>query len=242
MPPPVPIRAILFDKDGTLLDFHRTWDTAIGVGLRAAATTSQELQRAADLLDFDLATDHIRPTSPMIAEPNSVIIDLLSPVCDVARCFEVALRIAIDGAAPAHGLPEALIALRAQGVRLAVVTNDYEDVAHRQLQTLGWTDLFEAVIGSDSGFGAKPGASIVHGALGVLGIERHEAAIVGDTGHDLKSGRAAGVRTILVTNGTSPTAEDRNLADHVLASLHELGPALADAALLTDHGTGTAGS
>lgn len=216
------VNAVLFDKDGTLIDFHRTWDAAVGFALRAAAPGKRSLARAAEAIAFDLAGDTVMAGSPLIAEPNSVVLGLLEPYLDTAVFARAALEAATDAVVAAPGLPELLHALRADGVRLAVVTNDWQEVTRDQLAALGWADLFDVVLASDSGFGAKPDPAMVTGALDRLDVHPAAAVMVGDAMHDVAAGHAAGVRTVLVTNGLPPDPEAAALADVVVETLSGL--------------------
>ena len=223
------LQAVLFDKDGTLIDFHRTWGPATGAGLRAAAGGDEAtLQAAAAAIGYDLASGTFESDSVFIAESNDVIMELLAPHVDVPVFGAACMAAAEESTAPADGLPELLHALRGRGIATAVVTNDWVEIADAQLVTLGWMELFDAVVGSDSGYGAKPQPGMVLGALAELGgIDPSAALMVGDTAHDLHAARAAGVGTTLVTNGSEPAADLIALADITVASLDELWDVLA---------------
>lgn len=215
-------RAVLFDKDGTLVDFHRTWDRAVGTALRAAAPDERSLVAAAEVLGFDLASDCVDPGSPFVAEPNEVVLALLEPHLDTELFVRAAMEASMETVVAAAGVPALLHRLRAEQVALAVVTNDWAKVARRQLAILDWTDLFDAVVGSDSGFGAKPEPGMVHGALDLLGVAPADALMVGDAIHDVLAGRRAGVSTALVTNGQPADPEAAALADVVVHTVAEL--------------------
>jgi phosphoglycolate phosphatase len=47
--------------------------------------------------------------------------------------------------------------LHKDGYQLAILTNDSESSAKRNMQDIGVLDLFCTVVGADSGFGSKPG-------------------------------------------------------------------------------------
>lgn len=225
----VPLRAAIFDKDGTLVDFHATWDPATGAGLRATATDEATLHAAAEAIGYDLETDTIRPDSVFIAETNDVIFAALEPHVDIKVFTDACMEAANDCTTAADGLPGLLTSLGSRGVGLAVATNDWEEIAVDQLEILGWVDLFDVVLGSDSGHGAKPDPGMVLEAARRLGADPAEAIMVGDTAHDLHAGRAAGMETVLVTGsgGTGAvTAETEALADIVVTSLAELEPIL----------------
>ena len=220
-----PLRGVIFDKDGTLVDFHATWDPATGAGLRSATRDEATLRAAADAIGYDLETDTIRPDSIFVAETNDVIFAALEPYVDIEEFGAACMEAAGDSTVPAEGLPELLNALRSRGIGLAVATNDWEEIAADQLEILGWADLFDVVLGSDSGHGAKPEPGMVLEAARRLGVEPAEALMVGDTTHDLHAGRAAGMETVLVTGSGSTAAvtpEVEALADIVVATLADL--------------------
>ena len=224
-----PLRAAIFDKDGTLVDFHATWDPATGAGLRSATADEATLRAAAEAIGYDLETNTIRPESIFIAETNDVIFAALEPHVDIEEFGEACMVAANDCTTAADGLPDLLTSLRGRGVGLAVATNDWEQIAADQLEILGWVEHFDVVMGSDSGHGAKPDPEMVLEAARRLGAEPAESIMIGDTAHDLHAGRAAGMETVLVTGsgGTGAvTPEVIDLADIVVQSLAELEPIL----------------
>lgn len=226
-----PLRAVLFDKDGTLVDFHATWDGATGAGLEAAAPDRASLIAAADAIGYDLVSRTIRPDSVFIAESNEVIFAALEPHVDLQEFGDACMVAARTSTAPADGLPELLHALRARDIALGVATNDWAEIARDQLGVLGWTALFDVVMGSDSGFGAKPDPEMLLEAARQLGAEPDETLMVGDTAHDVQSGRAAGMATVLVTGSgaTGPVPDEAAaLADLVITSLADLESTLIE--------------
>lgn len=109
------------------------------------------------------------------------------------------------------GVGESLTRLRAGGARLAVVTAKSRERAQRGLEVSGLGGLFEVVIGCDEVKRHKPHPEPVEAALALLGGTAAEAVMVGDSVHDLASGRAAGARTGAVAWGAG-RAEDLRAA------------------------------
>ena len=93
------------------------------------------------------------------------------------------------------GARDAVKALHGAGYRLAVVTSKMHGGLERGLALGGHAGLFEVLIGADDVENPKPHAEPVLKALEQLGVAAESAVFVGDSPHDMASGRAAGVQT-----------------------------------------------
>ena len=115
---------------------------------------------------------------------------------------------------PFPGVLETVATLRARGHPLAIVTSKGDEIAHRSLKHVGLLPSMDAVIGCDSCSRHKPEPEPVLVALERLGYAPDEALFVGDSPHDMASGRAAGVVTVAALWGPftremlAPTAPD----------------------------------
>ena len=115
-----------------------------------------------------------------------------------------------------------LQALRAQGLRLGVATNDSEVPARQHLANHGITDCFDFISGYDSGHGAKPGPGMCLAFARSLGLHPSRVAMVGDSLHDLEAGRSAGMRTVAVLTGIARREVLQPMADVVLPDIGAL--------------------
>jgi phosphoglycolate phosphatase len=225
-----PIHAVLFDKDGTLVDFQRTWGPAVqavlqhlGSGDRAAY---ERLLAASRFVD---AGQRFLPDSPLIAQPTSVFggywaTALGRPAnADFLAEIDRLLREATTRHLVPIGNPKALLGLLAsRGYRLGMISNDAEATARAHAHTLGVDEYLEFIAGYDSGFGAKPDAGPVIAFARAVGVPAPETAVVGDTVVDLAAARAAGAIAVGVMTGPAPSADLASLADVLLASPDEL--------------------
>lgn len=212
------LTGVVFDKDGTLLDFHVTWDRAMGATLRRLAPSLAALEGAARAIGYDLARHVVEPSSPLLAESNATIMALLDPWLDTATFERVLDEEGAARAQPAVAAERLLDMLAAAPAVLGLVTNDSEKVARRQLAHLGWEARFSAVVGYDSGFGEKPDPGPVRAALGAMGVPGEAAAMVGDSYHDVVAALAAGVTAVYV----GPSSELAELACLSVMDLAEL--------------------
>jgi phosphoglycolate phosphatase len=112
--------------------------------------------------------------------------------------------------------------LRRIDLGLCVMTNDAEGPARAHLASVQALDLFDLVIGSDSGFGAKPQAAPLLALADKMDIPAAACVMVGDSTHDLRAGRAAGMRTVAVLTGLAEAAELAPLADALLPDVSHL--------------------
>ncbi len=227
---PVPIRAILFDKDGTLVDFERTWRPAVEAVLRQLSDGDDNLYRKLCDASGLVAGAHFLPDSPLIGEPTSVFAApwaaLVKQPADAA--FFARIDALLCPATTAHlspiGDPKSILArLAAQGYRLGLITNDAETTARAHLRKLGLDHLVEFVAGYDSGFGAKPAPGPVLAFAAAVGAPAAQVVVVGDTTIDVATARAAGARAVLVRTG--PNASDalqQAKADAVIGSIADL--------------------
>jgi phosphoglycolate phosphatase len=159
-----PICAILFDKDGTLVDFQRTWVPAIDAVMRHVAGGNRAAyEQLAAASRFVETEQRFLPDSPLIAEPTSVYGRLWATalgrpasagfIAEIDRlvCKATTLHLA------AIGDPKALLMdLAARGYRLGMFTNDAEITARAHAHKLGIDQVLAFIAGYDSGFGAKP--------------------------------------------------------------------------------------
>jgi pyrophosphatase PpaX len=113
--------------------------------------------------------------------------------------------------------------IAAAGRRLGIVTSKNNAGARRGLDLVGLLDTIEVIIGADDVRHPKPHPEPVHRALADLGATASEAVFIGDSHHDIASGRAAGVRTIAVSWGPMEAERLRAAgADHVCAAPDEV--------------------
>ncbi|MEM9200969.1 MAG: HAD family hydrolase [Actinomycetota bacterium] len=204
MPTLLDVRAVVFDKDGTLVDVEATWGPSMAAALTELEPDPATRRKAAEAIGVSLDTGRLVPDGPIIAESNAQICARLGPILGVAPAaligrFEETLyehaRTAVVGL---DGVDPVLRALQAAGLWVGLATNDGEASARDQLEILGWLGFFDSIIGYDSGFGEKPNPGMVTASMHRAGVTPDELIMIGDTDTDLVAAQAAGCRTVLV--------------------------------------------
>lgn len=221
------VDGLLFDKDGTLFDFHATWSVwASSVIHDLAAGDADKIARLAVALDYDLEKQEFAPTSVVIAEPNQKIAECIVQVLGNATVPEIEhfLMMAASDVPQTEALPLApfLTDLAGRGLALGVMTNDSEYAARAHLKSVGVEDHFNFIAGFDSGYGAKPDPGPLLAFAHATGLAPDRVAMVGDSTHDLIAGRAAGMHTVGVLTGLAETAELAPYADIVFPDISHI--------------------
>jgi phosphoglycolate phosphatase len=225
------IRAVLFDKDGTLIDFRATWLPAYEAIVRRLVDSDEQ---AADRLltagGYDRASGRIDPTSVLAAGTNVEIAALWAGLIGHDDVAALATRVNLEfmqhaetSLVPVTDLPALFRGLRRRGLRLGVATNDSELALRAQIQRLQIGELIDFFCGYDSGHGAKPGPGMVEAFARSVELPVAAIAVVGDSLHDLDMARAAGAGlTIGVLTGASPREALAPHTDHVIASIADI--------------------
>lgn len=220
------VDGIVFDKDGTLFDFARTWETwAQAILVRLASDPDMvPLMGAAIGFNTDagrFARDSVAlaGTPLEIAEAlDAVIPDMSLP--DIIQILDrEAARAPQYEATPLVPLFEKL---RSEGYKLGVATNDAEMPALAHLDSVNATPYLDFVAGYDSGFGGKPEPGQLIAFCQKFGLDPERCVMVGDSLHDLRAGRAAQFMTVGVLTGYAQHAELAEFASVVLPDIGHL--------------------
>ena len=219
------IRAVLFDKDGTLFDFRQSWGGWTKSMLdRLAPVTTGPLAQA---LGFDPQAVDFAPESVVIASTMAEIAEVIAAHVTLSREDILALMEEVGKAAPmvpAVDLPQVLGDLRARGLRLGLATNDTEAPARAHLSGAGVLGLFDFVAGCDSGHGGKPAPGQLLAFAEAMGLPPAQIAMVGDSLHDLEAARRAGMVGVGVLTGPALRETLAPHAEVVLPTIAGLAP------------------
>ena len=225
------MRAILFDKDGTLLDFHASWS---GLYRTLALELCGGDRAAADRLletgGMDPTTGRVRAGS-VLAAGNTIDIakawfpefqpdDLARMVKRIDRTFyENGVRCSV----PVAGLRQTLDRLAASGLFMGVATSDGTEAARAAIGALGLSNHLPHIFGYDSVARPKPAPDMVYAFAEATGTALADIAVVGDNLHDLHMARSAGAGAAIgVLTGTGERHDLAALADAVLDSIGDL--------------------
>jgi pyrophosphatase PpaX len=185
-----PLTTFLFDLDGTLLD---------------------SIRLILDSYHHTLRVHGLRPRSDAewlagIGTPLRVQFrewaqdpKAMDAMVATYRDFNLSHHDTMASAYP--GVVAAVKEVHGRGIRMGLVTSKNRAGAERGLKLLGLDREIPLIVGADDVENPKPHPEPVLKALAQLGVAPEEAVYIGDSVHDMHSGKAAGVRTAAVLWG-----------------------------------------
>lgn len=185
-------RGVVFDMDGTILDTLGDLTAAVNYAL---AQHGLPLRTATQIRAYlgNGPANLIRQACPAGTPEETAQMVLATYLPYYALHSQ-------DTTGPYPGIPELLIRLQAQDIRLAVVSNKQEcDV--EALRRRFFADTVELAVGDVAGRPLKPAPDGVLLAMERLGVRPEETWFVGDSEVDVATARNAGLRCIAVTWG-----------------------------------------
>jgi phosphoglycolate phosphatase len=232
------IDLIVFDKDGTLIEFDLMWGGWVDdISGKLEASTGLALRDGLfDLLGVDSTTGLVVWHGLMAATPMARIREAIEAFVAAAGAGDERARAAVAAAwyapdpvglaRPVTDLQALLGRLRARVRLFAVATSDDRGPTERTLASLGIAGEMATLACADDGIPNKPAPDPVLRICERLGVEPGRTAVVGDSPADLRMGRAAGAaRVIAVLTGVGDEATLSPLSDVVLPSIEALAPA-----------------
>ncbi len=186
-----PVRAVLFDLDGTLLD------------------TAGELARAANrmLASLGLPARSEIEIRNFIGKGTAKLVErcLDGDMSRIEQAMELFNAVYLEesdrGASIYPGVIEGMEMLVADGLPMACVTNKPEAFTHPLLLKMDLAKYFAVVVTGDSVARRKPDPMPFAHACAQLGVRCENALVVGDSANDAIAARAAGCKVVCVPYG-----------------------------------------
>jgi len=178
------IQTVLFDLDGTLIDSIRLILDSYHHTLAAHGLPPRT--------DEDWLRGVGTPLRVQFADWHGDL-DQLEAMIATYREYNLAHHDRMVTVYP--GVVAAVSALRAAGRQTGLVTSKNRQGALRGLSLVRLEAMMDVLVCADEVTNPKPHPEPVEKAVALLGADRRRTVYVGDSIHDMVSGRAAGVRT-----------------------------------------------
>ncbi len=219
---PLPVKAVVIDLDGTLLD------TAADLADAAAAMAAElgipvvDEARLKTYIGNGVSRLVKRVlTGEMEAEPPRELFERALPVFEKYYAQWVSRK-----SRPFPGVIEGLNAFKSKGLHIACITNKAMRFTEPLLKDTGLYDYFELILAGDSLPEKKPSPLPLRHACRVFGIAPAELLLIGDSLNDTQAARAAGCPVFCVPYGYNRGQPVETL------DLDAVVPSLAEAAKL----------
>lgn len=236
----MPCKALVFDKDGTIIDIYPMLRALAKERLLHLArhVKKEAVDSAARLMGFDPQTGFIEPYGPLAsaARRDEVAVCACAlwlsgipwhqAIQTARESYDDADR-TLDTTKDAFVLPgvkDALQALHASGLRLFLVTADQHRRAEEMLNHLGISCYFDLIIGADDVEAPKPSPESIAVCSKKAGISPSEMIVVGDAPQDAIMGKKAGARCVGVLTGVGTSQDLEGFCDIVVPSVADIRP------------------
>lgn len=184
----MPIKYALFDFDGTLVDSNEAVISTLNLTAikhRGKPFTNEELNE-------------------VLGKPIEDQVRILSEdqIESLSEFYKIQYRKVRDSLTKSYeGVEEMLLKLKARGIKIGIVSNKGRNGIDHGIEMFGLQDLIDFSVSKNDVTQPKPNPEGIYLALQGLGgteKELEETIFVGDSGHDIESGKRAGCKTILV--------------------------------------------
>lgn len=191
--------AVLFDCDGVLADSEALHNRIVAEEISALGWEMDAAE--AERRFIGLSWRNIVPLIEARLGPDSVPADFVDSI--VARVLR-ALR---EEVVPIPGVLEALRAIVAAGIPVAVASNSSRPELLTKLHGLGLTETFRGrTFSYDDVALPKPAPDMYRAAAAACGADPHHCVVVEDSVTGSRAGRAAGCRVLGYAHATDPAA------------------------------------
>lgn len=202
------IRAVLLDLDGTLVD---------SIPDLAQAANAMRIKLGLSPLHQELITqfvgkgiDHLVRRA-MTGGDNDVVISPEAFTVARGHFADAYHQVNGDRTTIFDGVVDGLKAMKAAGLKLAVVTNKPTVFTEQLLIQTGLRSFFGAVVSGDTCPTRKPDPGPLLHACKLLEVEPTDCIFIGDSIHDAQAAQAAGMPVLIVPYGYNEGNSVQNL-------------------------------
>lgn len=240
------IKGILFDKDGTLIDFFSLWQPAIIPVLNQLIKdyhlypSDIYLEQLSDAIGFH--NGEVDPEGASAWKPYQLIAEDLGEIIEkevkdldynlltqrLQDYFTDAVHVSMSDIPTFTDTRKLFDKLKRMDIAIGIVTTDTFLSTWKTMEDLGLDHFISFVGTSDNSRPIKPNPELLYQAARLWGCDSSEIIVVGDTPNDMRfanNGRAIGVG---VTSGTGNLFSLAEYTSYVIPTVAELVPLLEE--------------
>ncbi len=232
------IKGVLFDKDGTLIDFCSLWVSAavwsVGEIVRLNKLPIELTDYILDIIGVE--GENIKPNGALAFK---VYEDIAKDICDglatknfildsdnltkqMVFYFEQYVLCNDVNYTEIAALEPLLLELKGMGVYTGVATADTKDSTVHCLQQLKLDKEFNYIGTDDGAVKPKPQPDMIYRFMDLFSLDAQEVMMVGDTYNDIRFARNGGAVAVGVLSGASNADDFKGEADYIVSSVAEI--------------------
>ena len=228
-------QAIIFDKDGTLIDFDAMWGNwTLQLADRLQATVKPDIRQAlCESYGYDIARRKILPDGKLTCTPMWRLRELL---VDVLESLGISTKEALRAVEKAWYVPDPVTLakpftdthklftnIHKLGIKIAIATTDNRAPTEAMLEAFGVTNLVTTMVCADDNIKVKPAPDMVTTICARMNVDPGRVIVVGDTVADLQMARSAGAGYVIgVLSGVGLLANLTPLVDVLIDTVDTL--------------------
>lgn len=234
------IKGILFDKDGTLIDFYSLWlqiaDRIVPEFLKENQITLDKEHICMVKEALGILENYIDPHGAIACKSNQEIAEGISEALatkeiqidskkartQIVRLFEETMLGGEVEFQAFTDLPKLFLKLKERGIRLGIATADTLISTKHCAKKLQIEQLLDYIGADDGVVRAKPETDMFEIFCSKYGLEPEEVAVVGDTYNDMRFAKNCKAKAIGVLSGVSQKEDFQDLADVVIPSVEDI--------------------
>ncbi|PHK50527.1 HAD family hydrolase [Staphylococcus edaphicus] len=221
---------ILFDKDGTIIYFDRSW---MKIGLQLVDDFMERYEHDIDdklaaYAYLGVVDGEIQPGTIMA---SGALDEMVQAFCDIAgqdvtKWAQNRSQTLVDNRIPENvlveGMAETLETLHNQGYQMGIVTSDSKKGVEQFLEMTQFDHLFDVVISTEANAVEKPNPEVLNPLFNQYDVAPEDVVIVGDTANDIQTGVNAqlGLKVAVLT-GVGLEAEFTK-ADYIVETANDI--------------------
>jgi len=228
-------QAIVFDKDGTLIDFDFMWGTwTLQLAERLQSVASLDAREAlCSSYGYDIPRRKILPDGKLTCTPMWQLRQMMIEVAqslglseDLARCAVKEAWFVPDPVAlakPFTDVHKLFTNIYRRGIKIAIATTDDRSPTEAMLKAFRIRDLVHTLVCADDGIKAKPAPDMIKTICTRINVDPRRVIVIGDTVADMEMARSAGAGCVIgVLSGVGLLEHLTPLADILLDTIDTL--------------------
>lgn len=188
-------KLILFDLDGTLLNTIEDLGEAVNYALALEGLPQHKMDKFPAMVGRGIR-NLVKSAMPEEHRADDAYVDKCLSIFKeyYSNHIDVHTR-------PYPGMPGLLRDLNDRGIKLAVLSNKFQEGAEVLVNEFFGDIPFVCVLGNREGCPLKPDPAVVDEVLARSGMQKHDTVLVGDSIPDMLTAQNAGIDALAVTWG-----------------------------------------